>query len=349
MEIIQCAAYPIFFGQWDQLENQIKEKEYSRIAVVVDENTETHCLPVLREKLNTDVKVIVIPSGERYKNLDTASYIWERMLAMGMDRHGLTLNLGGGVIGDMGGWTASSFMRGMDFIQIPTTLLSMVDASVGGKLGIDFYRVKNMIGLIKDPQAVMIDHEFLKTLPEEELRSGYAEMLKHGLIRDQVYWGKVKDYKVDDADIFSLIHSSVGIKKEVVETDPQERGLRKVLNFGHTLGHAIETLSFNTDKPLLHGEAIAIGMVMEAYMSYQKEMISQESFQEIKAAIVDIYGLQEMYRFPISDIMPLLRKDKKNIRGRIMFSLLNGIGTSEFNIEATEEEINSAVAAYFDR
>ncbi len=347
MEIIQCAAYPILFGQWDLLERQIREKQYSRIAVVVDENTEIHCLPHLREKLKVETHSIVIPSGEAYKNLDTASYIWERMLAIGMDRHGLTLNLGGGVIGDMGGWTASAFMRGMDFIQIPTTLLSMVDASVGGKLGIDFYRVKNMIGLIKDPQAVMIDPQFLKTLPKDELRSGYAEMLKHGLIRDQEYWDKVKKYNVDPASLESLIYSSVEIKKEVVDIDPLEKGLRKILNFGHTLGHAIETLSFNTDKPLLHGEAIAIGMVMESHLSYQKNMITESVYQEIKNAVIDIYGLQEMYQFDISDIMPLLRKDKKNVKGKIMFSLLTEIGASVFNKEATEAEIINAIAAYF--
>ena len=346
MSIINCKAYNIYIDQWIILKEYI-EKPYSKRIIIVDENTSLHCLPILNQKVESDYGIISIPSGEEHKTLDTAKYIWQEMLRLEADRHSLCINLGGGVIGDMGGWTAASFMRGMDFIQVPTTLLAMVDASVGGKLAIDFEGYKNLIGLIKNPNAVFIFPEFLHTCSSRLIRSGMAEVLKHGLIQDNSYWEKVKEYQPDsETDWPTWIYESVMIKKEVTEEDPTEKGLRKILNFGHTLGHAIESLSFSHNEPLMHGEAIAIGMICESYLSFSKGFLSENQLSEISTSIIQVYGKENEYIPPYKNLKNLLSKDKKNVSGSVMYSLLESIGKANYNQEVTEHEVKASLEYY---
>jgi 3-dehydroquinate synthase len=244
------------------------------------------------------------------------------------------INLGGGVITDIGGFVASTYKRGIDFINVPTTLLAMVDASVGGKTGVDLGSLKNQIGVINEPKSVIVISKFLETLPSNQMRSGLAEMLKHGLIYDKTYWDKLKhlnNLNTDDLDI--LIKQSIEIKNEIVSQDLKENGIRKALNFGHTLGHAIESYFLESEdkKQLLHGEAIAIGMILESYLSYKLELISKDSYAEIKYIITDIFEKISFNESDIQKILDLLIFDKKNEFGNIQFTLLNKIGESKIN------------------
>ena len=271
MEILQLPTYNIYAGDCrDAFPHWLADRKYSRIVIITDENTHAHCLPhFLKSSGISDYYNIIIPAGEQHKHIETCTYIWSEMLAAGADRRSLTINLGGGVIGDMGGFCASTFKRGMDFVQVPTTLLSQVDASIGGKLGIDFHLVKNCIGVFTDPQAVFVDPAFLQTLSYRELRSGFAEVLKHSLIADASQWQQLQ--AIDDLageHWHQRIVNSLLVKKAVVEEDPFEKGIRKALNYGHTIGHAVEGWALHSENPLLHGEAIAIGMICEAYLSH---------------------------------------------------------------------------------
>lgn len=278
----------------------------------------------------TTVEVIEIPAGEINKNIETCTGVWNVLSELDADRKSLMINVGGGVVTDLGGFVASTFKRGISYINVPTSLLSMVDASVGGKTGVDLGTLKNQIGVINTPEMVLIDTSFLATLPANEMRSGLAEMLKHGLIYDEAYWKKMIDlsnFTLEDLD--GLIYESVVIKNNVVTEDPKENGLRKILNFGHTLGHAIESyfLTHETKKTLLHGEAIAIGMVLASYISNTQESFPSEKLDEIKHVIVDMYGKVEFEDADYETIIDLMKYDKKNSHGNINFVLLNDIGT----------------------
>ncbi|MFT6333574.1 MAG: 3-dehydroquinate synthase [Halioglobus sp.] len=347
MKKISCNTYDIHINNWDAVNKHITKGNYSSIIIIVDENTTEHCLPSVAGTLTQKFDIIEVESGEINKELDTCKGIWETMIDFGADRHSLCINLGGGVIGDMGGFTASTFMRGMDFIQMPTTLLSQVDASVGGKLGVDFNTYKNLIGVIKNPGAVFIFTEFLDTLPEEQIQSGFAEVIKHGLIKDaDAYYRDITIRDFASFDWEQLVYDSVLIKKSVTDEDPEERGLRKILNFGHTLGHAIESHSLDTPAHLLHGEAIAIGMVMEAYLSCQKGYISESEVNQLKSSIIDIYG-HHPDRIPELDtLISLMSKDKKNKGGVIMFSLLEKIGVGNYDQEMSIHAIERAIGFY---
>ncbi len=258
----------------------------------------------------------------------------------------MIINLGGGVTGDMGGFCASTYKRGIRFINIPTTLLSQVDASVGGKLGIDFNGFKNHIGVFNEPEAVLISDQFLKTLPQTELRSGYAEVIKHGLISDENYFRSLLFEDWEQQDWEKIIKKSVSIKKEVVLQDPKESGLRKILNFGHTIGHALESHYLDSKKHLLHGEAIAIGMICEAYLSHQKTNLPQEHLSEISDSLLRIYGKLEIDENEIPEIIRLCSQDKKNEGTVLNFSLLAKIGSCGFNIPVSTAEIRAAIDYY---
>ena len=290
MRTIELGTYQISIGDFDlPLQQLLAAKDYSNVFVVVDENTRRYCLPLLRPVVS-DLKLIEIPSGEQNKGLDTCQSIWKQLMEQNADRNALVINLGGGVIGDMGGFCASTFKRGMDFIQMPSTLLSQVDASIGGKLGIDFMQVKNSIGLFKDPQAVLVDIRFLHTLPDHEVRSGFAEIVKHSLIADREQWNKIKELQeLKDIDWEEYIYPSLLIKQQVVEQDPYEKGIRKALNFGHTIGHAIEGLALETARPLLHGEAIAIGMICESWLSHKIVGLPPKELADITNFFLRIY------------------------------------------------------------
>lgn len=307
-------------------------KKYSKIAVLVDENTEKHCLPLILDAL-PEHYLISIQSGEENKNLTTCENIWGALTEAGFDRKGLLINLGGGVIGDMGGFVASTYKRGFHFLNIPTTLLSQVDASVGGKLGIDFNGFKNHIGIFNEPQNVLICTDFYATLPAREVRSGFAEVIKHGLIYDKSYWSKISQITDKNAEWTTLVNRSINIKKEVVKQDPYESGLRKILNFGHTIGHAVESYFLEIpNERLLHGEAIAVGMICEAYLSKKITGLSTVALEDITNYLIRIYCPKTIDTKLFEDILQLTIQDKKNEGGVVQFSLLKEIGSCTINI-----------------
>ena len=352
MQPIEANGYSVIFNEkgYEALNNQISENNYSKIFIIVDSNTNAVCLPKLLPYIATEltIEIIEFESGEINKNIETCIQIWNVLTELGADRKSLVINLGGGVVTDLGGFVASTFKRGMDFINIPTTLLSMVDASVGGKTGVDLGNLKNQIGVINTPRMVLIDTSYLETLSQIEMRSGLAEILKHGLIFDKAYWKQFLDLsKIDYADFDQIIYDSIKIKNEIVMQDPNEKGIRKALNFGHTLGHAIESYFLENEikKTLLHGEAIAIGMVLESYISMQKNLISTDEYIEIKTTINSIYEPVVFEESDRNPIIELLIHDKKNEYGAIKFVLLDGIGKF---ITGQEIENELIVAAFID-
>ena len=353
MEIIEANGYPIYFGEdaYQSLNKFIEEHSYSTIFILTDTNSNEYCLTKFLPFLATDktIEIIEIESGESEKNITTCVEIWNILTELGGDRKSLLINIGGGVITDIGGFVASTFKRGIDFIHIPTTLLAMVDASVGGKNGVDLGSLKNQIGVINVPKMVLIDTEYLLTLPQNEIRSGFAEMIKHGLIHCQIYWTHFRNLKSAQHDFLpELIHRSVEIKNEIVMQDPTENGIRKALNFGHTLGHAIESyfLENENKKTLLHGEAIAVGMILESYISWQKGLLSEDEYLEIKNMINTVFETINFEENDLQPILDLLIHDKKNEYGKIQFALLDGIGNIKINQEVENELIIKSFADY---
>jgi 3-dehydroquinate synthase len=325
------------------------QNEYSHIAILVDEFTNKYCLPIIQDLLPSNFTKILIKSGEHHKNLATCEQVWDRMTKANMDRHSLLVNLGGGVIGDLGGFCASTYKRGIDFIQIPTTLLAQVDASVGGKLGIDFHGLKNHIGVFQLPKAVLIDPKFIDTLSIQQKKSGFAEISKHCLIRDEKEWSAIRQQSFEELDLSKLIAHSVAIKEAVVLEDPKEAGLRKILNFGHTLGHAIETYLLDKGKrKILHGEAIAIGMIVEAFISHQRDLISLQELEEIESYLFENYGRVKLHTEEISKIIALTAQDKKNKGKEIRFSLLTGLGDCGYDIPVSASEMKKAIQYYLN-
>ena len=351
MNTIQSIGYPIYFSDsLTQLVNFIKQGKYSRFFILTDENTSTHCLPLLKEKLGDnedDYDLIEINAGEESKDIDFCIGVWKMLIDFGADRKSLMVNLGGGVVSDLGGFAASTFKRGIDFVHVPTTLLSQVDASVGGKTGIDIDSIKNIIGTFTQPKAVFIEYDFLKTLPARQILSGLAEMLKHGLICDAAYWDqlKVSDLKKPAAE---LIYRSIEIKNKVVIEDPKEMGIRKSLNFGHTVGHAVETYSLLNDanKALSHGEAIAIGMISEAYLSHKKIGLSDDSLTEIVNVINKLYPRYNIPESIFDELYTYMQKDKKNEDGKINCTFLQEIGQYSIDNICTKDELYESLRYY---
>ena len=353
MQTITANNYSVYFDSkgYETLAEMLKPSHYSKIFILVDENTSQYCLPHLLNNLATEIEIEIIELevGEIHKNIATCTEVWGALSDLGGDRKSILINLGGGVISDLGGFVACTFKRGIDFINIPTTLLSMVDASIGGKNGVDLGNLKNQIGIIREPKAVIVDTQFLSTLPQNEMRSGLAEMLKHGLIFDKKYWDKFKDLKSLNTDnLNELIHQSIEIKNEIVCEDLTENGIRKSLNFGHTLGHAIESYFLENDNKtsLLHGEAIAVGMILESFISREKELLTNEEYQEIKYIINDIFERIEFSQIDIEKIIELLIFDKKNEFGKVQFALLDGIGKIKINQESDNKLIYRAFEDY---
>lgn len=349
---IQHADYYISFGPIQQTLDELlsRSRSYSTIGILVDENTKTLCLPLLSIQ-DLQFPIIEIPSGEKHKNIRICEHIWSEMAKYRFDRTSLLINLGGGVIGDMGGFAASCYMRGIPFVQIPTTLLSQVDASVGGKLGIDFHDYKNFIGLFRHPQAVLIDDQFLTSLPPSQLRSGYAEMLKHGLIKDRSLWKRLISQDDWTQHNWSQeLYASVLIKYDVVCEDPLERGIRQILNFGHTVGHAIESLSLKTDHPLLHGEAIALGIMIESWLSVSLAGLDVSACDEIIDYLMSVYqGLDIEILKREDEIIDLMRSDKKNQGGLIFSALLEQIGRCTYRIELVPDQIRLGLRHIYER
>ena len=350
MNTIQSIGYPIFFNDsLTELTNFVRQGNYSHFFILTDENTAQHCLPLVKEKLGDldNYDLIEINAGEESKDIDFCIGVWKLLIDFGADRKSLLINLGGGVISDLGGFAASTFKRGIDFVHVPTTLLSQVDASVGGKTGIDIDSIKNIIGTFTQPKAVFIHDGFLNTLPERQILSGLAEMLKHGLICDAKYWDQLKNSDLEKPSA-ELIYRSVEIKNEVVIEDPKETGIRKSLNFGHTIGHAVETYSLLNDSgsSLSHGEAIAIGMICEAWLSHKKNGLSNEALTEITNVITALYPKYFIEEAANDQLYALMLKDKKNQSGKINCTLLKQIGQYSIDNICTEAELRESLTYY---
>lgn len=346
---IASTGYEVFFDNTlITLDNFLQTRNYSKILILTDRNTSIHCLPVLQEAVPRlqGCDLIEVDPGEENKNIDFCVGIWKMMLDFGADRQSLLINLGGGVVTDMGGFAASTFKRGIDFVQVPTTLLSQVDASVGGKTGIDMGHVKNIIGTFAQPEAVFIATDFLETLDNRQLVSGFAEVIKHGLIADRTFYEVVKERDATTINLDDIKHS-VAIKNNVVTQDPHEKGLRKILNFGHTIGHAVEGYSLAHDgDPLLHGEAIAVGMICEAYLARRLNGLGDDALADIihtfRQHFPDYRFGKEIY----GQLIALMKNDKKNAGDRIGFALLNAIGACDVDVFVDEETIKESLDFY---
>lgn len=349
---VLSSGYSVYAGNGSlaQLERDLCQKDYSRKFILVDENTISHCLPLLMMNVPSLAKaeVIEIESGEKNKNIDIAIRLWEVLTELQADRRSVLLNLGGGVIGDIGGFVASTFKRGIDFLNVPTSLLAQVDASVGGKVGIDLNGLKNQIGVFKNPAAVYIYPDFLKTLPKREVLAGFAEMLKHGLVLNADHFYELKSFDLSRIDYLEeLIMRSVHLKNEIVLDDPKEKNQRKLLNFGHTVGHALETYALeNMTFSLLHGEAVAIGMICEAYLSFEICDLPQEELDEIVSLIISLYPAMKIDGLMYHRLIEIMRNDKKNTGNQINFTLLRSIGDGVYDCEVSADRIISSFEFY---
>lgn len=354
MKAISTKNAVVYFNNetYTNLNNYIKSKLPSKIFILVDSNTHDYCLPQFLEQLETEdisVEVMEMPNGEDHKTIDICMGVWEALSEYNADRKSLLINLGGGVVTDLGGFVASTYMRGIAYINIPTSLLAMVDASVGGKTGVDLGVLKNQVGAINEGEMVGIDTSFLNSLPQNEMVSGFAEMLKHGLIYDKAYWHTLTHLEnLDISDLDRLIYDSVVIKNKIVKEDPTEQGLRKILNFGHTLGHAIESyfLEHGDKAPLLHGEAIAIGMLLEAYISTKVCELTSHDLQEITEGILKTFSKVDISKDDHTAIIGLLKHDKKNSHGIVKFVLLNAIGKPKIDCVVSNDLIIEAFDYY---
>jgi 3-dehydroquinate synthase len=307
------------FPQW------LASQHYSRILILCDENTLSHCLHYFLESngLSADIPVCVIPAGEQNKNLETASMVWKALLDAQLDRHALLINLGGGVVGDLGGFCAATWKRGIDFVQVPTTLLSMTDAAIGGKTGIDFYDVKNTIGVFQNPAAMFADPAFLGTLSQKEMHSGFAEVLKHAIIKNPLHWQENEALRPffnrfpTDAGRLNwteILQESTEVKLRIVREDPHEKNKRMLLNFGHTVGHALETYFLRTDQPLTHGEAIAQGMLMESD-------VAETATPDLRDILPRLYPPRAIPQEVWPELWDLMLNDKKNKAGAVRFTV----------------------------
>ena len=350
MKSIQAVSYFVHFEDngYVELNKLVASKSYSSIFILVDENTHEHCYSKFIPKLATTcpIEIIEIESGEIHKNLDTCTGVWNVLTELNADRKSLVITLGGGVITDLGGFVASTYKRGIDFVNIPTTLLSMVDASVGGKTGVDLGVLKNQIGLFSNPEMVLVDTEFLPTVTPREIRSGIAEILKYGLTYDVNLYKTIKENP--NLNIVDLIHRSIEIKNEVVLKDPKEQNLRKILNFGHTVGHAVESYFLESEhkENLTHGEAIAIGMVAECYLSTQLFDFPNDILKDVKELVLNIYGKTDILLEDFNDILEYLKHDKKNVCGQVNFVLLNDLEDTRIDCKVSNELIIDSIKYY---
>lgn len=320
---------------------------HSRKVILVDENTHDHCLEFLITAFSglEDAEVMLLPAGEENKVMEVCFQVWEALSEYQISRSDLIINLGGGVVTDMGGFIAAVFKRGVDFINIPTSLLGMVDAAIGGKTGVDLGPYKNQLGVFKQPCAVFIDPGFLASLPQEEWRNGFVEMLKHALISDEKHWNELTKTSFEELIVSNkwdkFIAQAVTIKSEIVARDPMEKGERKLLNFGHTIGHGIEGFCLENETPIAHGHAVALGMIAESYLSVKKGLLSEVVLNQIVDQLKKYFDGVEL-----SDkaaIIKIIQNDKKNDKAGIKCVLLNKIGTASFDYMITDEQINESL------
>ena len=323
----------------------LKAFENQQILIIVDENTHDCCLEYLITSFPEleRAEIMLLPNGEENKVMEVCFQVWQAFTEYKVERKDLVINLGGGVVTDMGGFIASVYKRGLTFIHIPTTLLGMVDAAIGGKNGIDLNGFKNQLGTITQPARVFVDAGFLSTLPPEEIFNGYAEMLKHALIGNAKLWEEIRHIQSEEALIQeAVILQSIRVKTNIIEQDPFEGGLRKKLNFGHTVGHALESYFFQS-TPISHGHAVALGMIAESFISMKRGILSKEAYKDIESTIIRSFPMIELNADDVSIVISLMYQDKKNIAGQIRSCLLEGIGTCSFDHHLTEEEIGESL------
>ncbi len=351
MATIKSTSYNIYIGDksFDELNKFLKKSNYTKYIIVCDENTISKCLPNLlfNCQLLNQAEIIELESGEENKTLETCSQVWGALTDISADKKSLLINLGGGVISDLGGFVASTFKRGIDFINIPTTLLAMVDASVGGKTGVDFDGIKNHIGTITEPKALFINPVFLQTLNERQLKNGFAEVIKIALIADASFWSIIKKIKVSKGFCSEqLITKAVSLKNEIVKKDLYEQSVRKSLNFGHTIGHAFEGAMLLQKHNLLHGEAIAFGMIIETQLAWQKKYISKKECNEIVNYINTIYLKQPLSVKTKQLLCDYIKHDKKNELTKLGFALVNTIGLYKFCESIVIEDVLNCLNNY---
>lgn len=323
----------------------LKTFENQKIVILVDENTHDYCLEYLITSFPEleRAEIMLLPCGEENKVMEVCFQVWQAFTEYHVERKDLVINLGGGVVTDMGGFIASVFKRGLTFIHVPTSLLGMVDAAIGGKNGIDLDGYKNQLGTITQPACVFIDSGFLATLPAEEIFNGYAEMLKHALIGDVALWEEIRHIQSEDELIQQeVIVKAIRVKTNIIEQDPLEGGLRKKLNFGHTVGHALESY-FLQSTPISHGHAVALGMIAESYISMKRNLLTKESYKEIESTIIRSFPMIELQAEDVSQVISLMYQDKKNEAGQIRSCLLDGIGSCMYDQEVMEEEIGESL------
>ena len=331
----------------------VADCEKDRLFILTDETTKALCLPVVEGfGCLKGAQIITIGATDTHKTLDSLSHVWEALGEGGATRHSLLINLGGGMVTDLGGFAASTFKRGINYINIPTTLLSMVDASVGGKTGINFRGLKNEIGVFNNAATVILDTQFLKTLDAENILSGYAEMLKHGLIDSESHWAELVNFSLGNIEsietlgnLSKILEKSVAVKQRIVTEDPTEQGIRKALNLGHTAGHAFESFALK-HQPILHGYAVAYGLVCELYLSCIKTGFPSDKMHQTVNFIHEHYGKMSITCDDYPQLMELMTHDKKNVAGIINFTLLGGIGDIRINQTATKDEIYEALDFY---
>lgn len=344
---------PVFAGETisKELETFLEEGKFkgTKLFMLVDSNTARDCLPVMLKGFTNETAFtrILIPAGEENKNINTVIHIWEMLGSSEAGRDALLINLGGGVVCDLGGFAASTYKRGISYINVPTTLLAQVDAAMGGKTGFNLDHIKNSIGTFAMPEAVFIQRKFLDTLSEKHTRNGFAEMLKYGLIGDKSLWNDLKNKLPQGRTDLGLISRCVTIKNEIIYEDPKEKGLRKILNFGHTVGHALESASMETGiTSLLHGEAIAAGMICEAFLSNRYAGLTAAELEDIRDTIINIFGVIPITGMSKPEILKRMRNDKKNASGNIGFTLIPEIGKSVYDRYISEADIAESLDYY---
>ena len=352
-KILVNKTNPILFGHnaYEQLNDLIIQKSYSKILIFSDYETRKYCLPLLKSKIESIIELTEthnysIDSGEINKNLESSKIIWEFLIQKGFKRNSLIINLGGGMITDLGGFIASTFMRGIDFVNIPTSLLGMVDASIGGKTGIDLKNIKNIIGSFYSPEITVIDTHYLDTLPIQQFKCGLSEIIKHSLIEGENDWSRLKVLKNLKELNEDLIYTSIKTKVGIVDRDPKEKNIRKFLNFGHTIGHAIESFLLGTDREVLHGEAVAAGIIMESFLSKIICNFDEKKVDEIKKFINSHFNKIIIRDEEIPEIIKIMSFDKKNPDNTPRFVLIKEIGTIEIGKKVNEKDIESAFEYY---
>ena len=349
LEKFQLLDTVIYIGDdaLDKLKTQLSTLK--RVFILVDVNTLKKCLPQLEKILPEEIELhtLAITPGEQNKNIQTAILLWKQLMQLNVKRNDVLINLGGGMVSDIGAFVAATYKRGIDFINVPTTLLGMADAAIGGKAGVDFEDVKNQIGIFAHPQSVFIYPPFLETLEARQIRNGFAEIIKYSLIEKNNLWKQLQSFSFKELPNEKLIADAAKAKIEIVNKDPEEKGLRKILNYGHTIGHAFESLSLMHDKsPILHGEAIAAGMICEAWLSNQKTGLSQIDLKAICDLILKHFPKYIVPKQADEQLLEFMRQDKKNTQDKIQFSLLRAIGESKYNVSCSEQEIISALSFY---